>query len=419
MAGWSTTYRFEGANRASGSARVRHLCRDVEQQAGLTRDHGNRQIVKERTHLNETFSLRKEADGRLTRVPIGSVDEVFDRWDARLATVQNYRVDKKTGKKTPVKIRKDASQVVELLFQLDPEMTGPVEGMSPEKKSEVQRLHQEFLQFVMDKYGEQNIVMVAEHWDETNPHISVIATPITPDGELNAKAFSTGKKAPTRAESRKAYAKQHDDLRKRLQSAGYEATFDRVSEGAKNMPLANFKRAAQRATEVERERLDDQTAETRMEGFKAKGLQQKFERQTAELEEREKEVAEARSELSSQVKDVVLDLTELDEALWCLNHPAEPSPRDRDELANYLARHGQEHDVQFAMSQVKRRVNLLVEDTDEVIDKAQTVLDELTPLLDRLPEKDSVKVREGAATLAPLLATRSRKDKTAGHSPAD
>lgn len=307
--GWSTSARWEGCTKQTATPRIRHILRDVEEQNGLYRAHSNELIDRSRTDANLSFRPVVNADGSIGKERITSVQSVFDHLETGLATAQRWRVigptrrvkalddagkpvlDPATGKPTynelpnpragervPIALRADTAVCVEELFQLDPEFTGPVSGMTPEMRETIQALYNVWYADLVDQYGAENVLCISEHWDETSPHVSAFVMPLTADGDLNVKLFTTGKKKPSRTEARDAYVAKHDRLREALRQAGYDATFERITPRdekgfpGKGAPLANFKRAAARATKAEREAL---VAERKaVEKFEADALKQ-------------------------------------------------------------------------------------------------------------------------------------------------
>lgn len=312
LEGWSTSARWEGCTKTTAVPRINHILRDVEEQQGLYRKHSNELIDGSKTSANLSFRFATAEDGTITKERITDVASVFARLEAGLATAQRYRtipefrrvkvldangepvpvlddagepvLDKKgkpqyereevpmpnAGEKVPIALSKGTVVAVEELFQLDPEWTGTIKEMTPEKRLEIQRLYDIWYADLVDQYGAQNILCVSEHWDETSPHVSAFAMPLADrsDGtaELNVKLFTTGKKKPTRTEARAAYTAKHDRLRAALREADYEATFERITPRdekgfpGKGAPLENFKRAAVRATTEREIELDERQA---------------------------------------------------------------------------------------------------------------------------------------------------------------
>lgn len=51
------------------------------------------------------------------------------------------------------------------------------------------------IDWMIGKYGKENIMRFTLHMDETTPHIHAVTVPITDDGRLSAKSYADGKKA--------------------------------------------------------------------------------------------------------------------------------------------------------------------------------------------------------------------------------
>ncbi len=83
----------------------------------------------------------------------------------------------------PEKRRKDAVVCVEYLMTASPEWwkTAPED----QRKKFFYRAEK----WLAEKYGEQNIVTLSVHKDETSPHVSAFVVPLTADGRLSAKEF--------------------------------------------------------------------------------------------------------------------------------------------------------------------------------------------------------------------------------------
>lgn len=346
--GWSTTARWEGCTRATAGPRIDHVLRDVEEQHGLFREHSNELIDRTRTATNFSYRPVLLPDGTVVKEQIASVGEVWERLDEALESVKRYREvpatrrvkvrdeagrpvpaldadgspqkDKRgkpvyltkevpnpsAGKKVPVALRKDTVVLVEELFQLDPEFTGPAAEITPEKREEIQRLYEVWLAELQEQYGTENLLFVSEHWDETSPHVTAFCIPKVDRGdgtaELNSKLVLTGKKKPTKDEASAAYTAKHDRLRESLRQNGYEATFERLTprdekgNPGKGTDLSGFKRAAQRATAELREQLEEK-------GSVLEAKATKIEEREQALDQRKQRLDDLTLEMVKKMKD--------------------------------------------------------------------------------------------------------------------
>lgn len=89
---------------------------------------------------------------------------------------------------TKARVRKDSVRAIEFLLTASPEW---FEKASPQKLERWQEANVEWLK---NKYGEENLVSAVLHMDETTPHIHAHVVPITADGRLSAKEFIGGTK---------------------------------------------------------------------------------------------------------------------------------------------------------------------------------------------------------------------------------
>lgn len=256
--GLTTSFHHEGVTKAACGPRLRHMLRDVEEKQGLHRKHGNELIDGTRTNANFAFRLEPGPDGALVKRRIESIDEVEAHHAELLGRVRHTKTitDKESGdpREVPVALRKDASVAVELIFQLDPEWTGPAEEMTPEKRAQIQELFDVFYVEVAETFGAENVLALSEHWDETSPHVHAMAVPLVED-QLNVKLALTGSKKPKPSDAKAAYAARHDRLRVGLQEKGYQATMERVIEN-KRATLPAYKKSAKIATQAEQAKLD-------------------------------------------------------------------------------------------------------------------------------------------------------------------
>ena len=96
------------------------------------------------------------------------------------ATSTNEAV-KKLHDRLPEKRRKDAVLVVEHVMTASP---GFFEQATQEQEDD---FFKQSMDWLKEKYGEENIIVATIHKDEKTPHLSAFVTPITKDGRLSAK----------------------------------------------------------------------------------------------------------------------------------------------------------------------------------------------------------------------------------------
>lgn len=224
--GLTTSYVWQGRRQSEVSAMIRHEARSVEEQQGVKRRHANPLIDAARTGENRVLVNDGQGGFKLA----DSVEEISEAFERRLA---QRKVGK--GRSSPRKIRRDSNTAALFVLQLDPEFTGPCEGMSPEKRAEVERLHQVMIDQVVERMGQQNVISVSHHWDETNPHVHIICTAMTPDDRV-AYYQAVGNDG-----KRSDWAAHHDAMREALRDSGYDATFERVGQGRKGESLTMYK----------------------------------------------------------------------------------------------------------------------------------------------------------------------------------
>ena len=260
--GWTTSARWERRTSKEAKALHKHEARDL---ASPGRGHRNQDIDPAR--IGDNVVLVSDEDGRL--IPSTEPGDWARAIDRNLARVKGARYDEAEdqwydevtirGKKGERKRRTDKTEVMDAVLQLDPDFTGPIvaghypvyddaghvkldadgnevtqwhDDMTPEKREEVQRLLMAMVGTFAVLVGPRNIVGVAIQWDETHPHVHLQFTPITEDGKLDWKAFIDGPVATSRF---------HDKIRLDLQAEGYDATMERVTDGAKHLGQEKFK----------------------------------------------------------------------------------------------------------------------------------------------------------------------------------
>lgn len=257
--GLTTSYVWQGRRQSEVSAMIRHEARSVEEQQGVKRRHSNSLIDAARTGENRVLVNDGQGGFKLA----DSVDEISEAFERRLAQRKAGK-----GRSSPRKIRSDSNTAALFVLQLDPEFTGPCEGMAPEKRAEVERLHQVMIDQVVERMGQQNVISVSHHWDETHPHVHIICTAMTPDDRV-AYYQAVGNDG-----KRSDWAAHHDAMRQALRDSGYDATFERVGQGRKGETLTMFKqqmdqqRAA--ADEIGSEWISLDERDKRFDGWRAR-----------------------------------------------------------------------------------------------------------------------------------------------------
>lgn len=260
--GWTTSARWERRTSKEAKALHKHEARDL---ASPGRGHRNQDIDPAR--IGDNVVLVSDEDGRL--IPSTEPGDWARAIDRNLARVKGARYDEAEdqwydevtirGKKGERKRRSDKTEVIDVVLQLDPDFTGPIvaghypvyddaghvrldengeeitqwhDDMTPEKREECQRLLMAMVGTFAVLVGPRNIVGVAIQWDETHPHVHLQLTPISEDGKLDWKTFIDGPVATSRF---------HDKIRLDLQAEGYDATMERVTDGAKHLGQEKFK----------------------------------------------------------------------------------------------------------------------------------------------------------------------------------
>lgn len=285
MAGYSTSVRIEGRQRANVVGLLRHNLRDVDLANGVEVAHSNEDIDADRTALNVTMVN----DGRGGFIQCTDLKQAVSYLDRRIGEARNTRT-LKDGRVVPVAIRNDAATSVELILQLDPDFTGDCADMTPEKVIETKRLMQVMVDQAIEEFGgPENVVTWSEHWDEGRPHIQLLGVPMLPNGTLSMKQMFGGAVPgvkPSKLAAQKRYAQIHDNMRTRLQGAGYEATMERVDGGRRHQPLDEFKSMKDRLDAVEIRETWAETAENKLTNL-FKSLEKRDARQTRRQKEQD------------------------------------------------------------------------------------------------------------------------------------
>lgn len=316
MGEYTTSYTWKGFPRSEAKRLLRHDARDVEAEQGKEATHSNRLIRPEWTARNVT--LMNDGAGNL--VPMTRVEDALSYFVHRLGELQNTRT-LKDGTVVKVAHRKDANALVGFVLQLDPRFTrdksmsdeeydalGDAEyaalppdiaTMTDEEIADTEKYLNVMLNEVIERMGVENIVSVTTHWDETHPHIQVLAVPEA-DGQLSyTKKFGGGSKAA----SQQLYREAHDKMRQRLQAAGYDATMDRLARRP-HEPLEDFKarRKQERDVRKQERKVAERARWTADFTQEAISFAHELDDREAQLVEREAEVEAARQAVSKEAE---------------------------------------------------------------------------------------------------------------------
>lgn len=290
--GLTTSYVWQGRRQSEVSAMIRHEARSVEEQQGVKRRHSNSLIDAARTGENRVLVNDGQGGFKLA----DSVEEISEAFERRLAQRKAGK-----GRSSPRKIRSDSNTAALFVLQLDPAFTGPCEGMPPEKRADVERLHQVMIDQVVERMGAKNVISVSHHWDETHPHVHIICTAMTPDDRV-AYYQAVGNDG-----KRSDWAAHHDAMRKALRDGGYDATFERVGQGRKGETLTMYKQQMDQQLAVEEEqdrewiRLGDMEVNvTSWQG----AMEDEFRKRAEELDRERKAVTAMREEVDGRARAV-------------------------------------------------------------------------------------------------------------------
>lgn len=320
---YTTSYTWRGYQRSEAKRLLRHDARDVERAQGKEAVHSNQMIRPEWTARNQTFM--NDGNGRL--VPMTSVDDAMEFLDQRLSELQNTRT-LKSGKVVPVAHRKDANVIVSFVLQLDPRFTRDpdlsdeefdnltqeeyealppdIATMSEERIEQTERYLDVMLEEVIDRMGSENIVSASIHWDESHPHIQVLAVP-EHQGQLSyTKKFGGGSKF----ESQQLYKEAHNRMRTRLKDAGYEASMERLGR-RKHESLDDFKKRRKKERDL------------RALGREIGGQQDDLNRDAARMRMQQIELEKERKKAASERSEAAAERRELEHERWELKRERE------------------------------------------------------------------------------------------------
>lgn len=128
------------------------------------------------------------------------------------------------GVESNKKIRKDAVRLCEFLITSDSEFFKSL------SESDEKRFFETGLEFLKERYGEENILYATVHKDEKTPHMHVGFVPITEKKTLSAKDLF----------KKQDLVKLQDDFNKHVNEAGYKLERG-VSSNREHLETAKFK----------------------------------------------------------------------------------------------------------------------------------------------------------------------------------
>lgn len=93
-------------------------------------------------------------------------------------------------KNLPEKVRKNAVRAVEFMMTVSPEVMQRKDFNAVKYLNACQK-------WAREKFGSKNVFFIAQHFDETTPHVSLLLNPIDENGKLNARKFFGGREKMT------------------------------------------------------------------------------------------------------------------------------------------------------------------------------------------------------------------------------
>lgn len=281
MTQWSTSFRVQGrtrngVDRKQGRGRdkraalgpmldhalrsldelngVHRKHRSLGELTGVHRKHSNPQIDPARISDN-VVRISDGAGGFREAVAGDQVADVMQAIEDRVALARHTRTTK-DGKTVPVAVREDASLALEVVLQLDPEYTGRVVDMTDEQKADAREKLDAMVEVLQKKAGAENVVAIAEHWDEENVHYHVFLVPLEGEKLVGSKIIGR---------SKQEYSAMHDQMRTALRVVGYDATFDRVDAGRGHEDVKTYKARRDREKTAAGQFREASSAEARVD----------------------------------------------------------------------------------------------------------------------------------------------------------
>lgn len=190
----------------------------------------------------------------------------------------------------PEKHRKDAVGCIEYFIGASPEWFKKHGG-----EGDQEQYFRRAIQWLKAEYGEENVISVVQHNDETSPHLAAYVVPVDEYGKLNAKKWTGGRAACARMQTR-----FHE-------AAGEPVGLERGIRGSKAEHLTIQQWYEQNAT------LDEQRREIKYDTFDLVAREAEVAEDLDEITSREKSLERREQRLGHQENDVTRRGYELDD----------------------------------------------------------------------------------------------------------
>ncbi|MBF8177619.1 MobV family relaxase [Herminiimonas contaminans] len=139
----------------------------------LKSGHAVRRSLKHAFREQDTPNADPNRKHKNTHIGATNVAQALERFNSRL----------------PAKVRSNAVLAIEYLITGSPDV---MNGKSPEAQD---AYFDDALKWLKAKHGEENVVYVGIHRDETTPHLYAYVVPLVEGSKLNCRAFLGGAKA--------------------------------------------------------------------------------------------------------------------------------------------------------------------------------------------------------------------------------
>ena len=168
-----------------------------------------------------------------------------------LAASSTDEAVKKLHNRLPEKRRKDAVLIVEHVMTASP---GFFEQATQEQEDD---FFKQSMDWLKEKYGEDNIIVATIHKDEKTPHLSAFVTPITKDGRLSAKEMVGNQSQLSKDQTSFAKKFEHLGIKRGVKSS--KATHTRIQNYYENLNKASQQTPHVNEWDLEPKRYNPQT----------------------------------------------------------------------------------------------------------------------------------------------------------------